>query len=202
MEEVQQGAQGGCRQLRGPAGLLGAARHHERRHVSLAESLEVQCHAVDGNTAVQKWADRIDVTAGGRLTQPPFHGQVAPVAGQGLLNRPGGKRCRREGGRALLPEVRQQRTQRLARQMTLVTGVQSGLQKLLRRAFVGQTSRERLDQAVHPLGRLEQNPAAVRACLLLVERGEEGLVEEAKNVVATTFHTVAPVSPPNQHPRA
>ena len=33
---------------------------------------------------------------------------------------------------------------------------------------------------VHPLGRLEQNPAAVRACLLLVERGEEGLVEEIR----------------------
>ena len=60
----------------------------------------------------------------------------------------------------------------------LANHVREGVPNLLRRAFVGQTSCERLDQAVHPLGRLEQNPAAVRACLLLVERGEEGLVEE------------------------
>ena len=129
MEEVQQRAQGGCRQLRGPAGLLGAARHHERGHVGLAESLD---HAVGRDTAVQKRPDRINVTAGGGFAQPPFHGQVASVAGQGFLDGPGGKRRRRERGRALIPEVRQQRTQRSVRQMMLVTGVLSGLQKLLR----------------------------------------------------------------------
>ena len=58
----------------------------------------------------------------------------------------------------------------------LADHVREGVPNLLRGAFVGQTSCERLDQAVHPLGRLEQHPAAVRACLLLVERGDEGLV--------------------------
>ena len=62
----------------------------------------------------------------------------------------------------------------------LANHVREGVPNLLRRAFVGQTSRERLDQAVHPLGRLEQNPAAVRTRMLLVERGDEGLVEEIR----------------------
>ena len=131
MEEVQQRAQGGCGQLRGAAGLLGATHHHEPRHVSLAEPLDVQCRGTDRDTALQKRANRIDVTPGGGFTQPSFPGQVASVAGQGLLNGPGGKRCRRRG-RALVLEVRQQRTQRPVGQMMLITGVESGPQKLLR----------------------------------------------------------------------
>ena len=51
---------------------------------------------------------------------------------------------------------------------------------LPRCAFVGQTPGERLDQAVHALGRLEQDGAAVRTRVLLVERGDEGLVEQIR----------------------
>ena len=51
---------------------------------------------------------------------------------------------------------------------------------LPRCAFVGQTPGERLDQAVHVLGRLEQDGAAGGTRVLLVERGDEGLVEQIR----------------------
>ena len=51
---------------------------------------------------------------------------------------------------------------------------------LVRRAFVDQTPGERLDQAVHALGRLEQDGAAIGARLLAVELGDEGLVEQIR----------------------
>ena len=91
---------------------------------------------------------------------------------------------------------------------------------LLRGALVGQTPGERLDQAVHALGRLEQDGAAVGTRVFLVERGDEGLVEQIReqnslwyrvrshvgvSVVAKTlcalrlYHTEAPVSPPQPH---
>ena len=47
---------------------------------------------------------------------------------------------------------------------------------LLRRALVRETPGERLDEAVHALGRLEQDAAAVGTCLLAVERRDEELV--------------------------
>ena len=47
-------------------------------------------------------------------------------------------------------------------------------------ALVGQTPGERLDQAVHALGRLEQDGAAVGTRVFLVERGDEGLVEQIR----------------------
>ena len=49
---------------------------------------------------------------------------------------------------------------------------------LLRRALVGETPGKRLDEAVHALGCLEQDAAAVGTRLLAVERRDEGLVEE------------------------
>ena len=49
-----------------------------------------------------------------------------------------------------------------------------------RRALVGETPAERLDEAVHALGRLEQDAAAVGTRLLAVERRDEGLVEEIR----------------------
>ena len=79
---------------------------------------------------------------------------------------------------------------------------------------------ERLDQAVHALGRLEQDGAAVGTRVLLVERGDEGLVEQIReqnslwyrvrchagaSVVAKRlytlrlYHTEALVSLPKQH---
>ena len=51
---------------------------------------------------------------------------------------------------------------------------------LLRRALVGETPGKRLDEAVHPLGRLEEDGATIRARLLAVERGDDGLVEELR----------------------
>ena len=51
---------------------------------------------------------------------------------------------------------------------------------LLRRALVAQAPGERLDQPVHALGRLEQDRPAVGACLLLVELGEQWLVEQIR----------------------
>ena len=48
------------------------------------------------------------------------------------------------------------------------------------RAPVGETPGERLDQAVHLLRRLDQDRAAIRARVLAVERGDEGLVEEIR----------------------
>ena len=40
---------------------------------------------------------------------------------------------------------------------------------LLRRPFIHQTAGERLDQAIHPLGRLEQHGPAIGTRLLAVE---------------------------------
>ena len=51
---------------------------------------------------------------------------------------------------------------------------------LPRCASIGQTQGERLDQAVHALGRLEQDGAAVRTRVFLIERGDEGLVEQIR----------------------
>ena len=49
---------------------------------------------------------------------------------------------------------------------------------LPRGAPVGETPGKRLDEAVHALGRLEQNGTAVGTGVLAVERGDEGLAEE------------------------
>ena len=49
---------------------------------------------------------------------------------------------------------------------------------LLWGAPVGETPGKRLDEAIHALGRLEQNGAAIGTGVLAVERGDEGLVEE------------------------
>ena len=102
----------------------------------------------------------------------------------------------------------------------LADQVRERVPNLPRCAFVGQTPGERLDQAVHALGRLEQDGAAVGTRVLLVERGDEGLVEQIReqnslwyrvrrhagvSVVAKRlwtlrlYHTEAPVSLPKQH---
>ena len=102
----------------------------------------------------------------------------------------------------------------------LADQVRERVPNLPRCAFVGQTPGERLDQAVHTLSRLEQDSAAVRTRVLLVERGDEGLVEQIReqnspwyrvrrhagvSVVAKClwtqrlYHTEAPVSLPKQH---
>ena len=68
---------------------------------------------------MQKWADRIDViTAGGGLTQPPFHGQVAHgtrarVSSTGPVGRGVGPPPRSGRRRSLPRGDAQQRTQRL-----------------------------------------------------------------------------------------
>ena len=59
----------------------------------------------------------------------------------------------------------------------LADQIRERVPNLLRGALVGQTLGERLDQAVHALGRLEQDGAAVGTRVFLVERGDEGLVE-------------------------
>ena len=57
----------------------------------------------------------------------------------------------------------------------------SGLTSLTNLAMdVAQAPGERLDQPVHALGRLEQDRPAVGACLLLVELGEQWLVEQIR----------------------
>ena len=102
----------------------------------------------------------------------------------------------------------------------LADQIRERVPNLLRGALVGQTPGERLDQAVHALGRLEQDGAAVGTRVFLVERGDEGLVEQIReqnslwhrvrrhagiSVVAKTlctlrlYHTEAPVSPPQPH---
>ena len=68
----------------------------------------------------------------------------------------------------------------------LADQVRERVPNLPRCAFVGQTPGERLDQAVHALGRLEQDGAAVGTRVLLVERGDEGLVEQIRK----TEHSV------------
>ena len=65
---------------------------------------------------------------------------------------------------------------------------------LLRRAFIHQTAGERLDQAIHPLGRLEQHGPAIRTRLLAVEGGHERLVEQIRE--PNSLHTEAFVSLP------
>ena len=132
MQEAQQRAQRGRGRLRGPAGLLGAARHHERGYARLAESTDVECEAVGRDVAAQKRADRVDVATSGGLAQTPFDGEVVPVARQGFVERPRGNRRRRDWDRVLIAQVRQQRVQRLARQMLLVAGLLPGLQERLR----------------------------------------------------------------------
>ncbi len=59
----------------------------------------------------------------------------------------------------------------------LADQVRERVPNLPRGALVGQTPGERLDQAVHTFSRLEQDGAAVGTRVLLVERGDEGLVE-------------------------
>ena len=63
----------------------------------------------------------------------------------------------------------------------LADQVRERVPNLPRCAFVGQTPGERLDQAVHALGRLEQDGAAVGTRVLLVERGDEGLSNRSGN---------------------
>ena len=46
--------------------------------------------------------------------------------------------------------------------------------------IVAQAPGDGLDQPVHALGRLEQDRAAVGACLLLVELGDQRLVEQIR----------------------
>ena len=60
----------------------------------------------------------------------------------------------------------------------LADQVRERVPNLPSRALVGQTPGERLDQAVHALSRLEQDGAAVGTRVFLVERGDEGLVEQ------------------------
>ena len=48
---------------------------------------------------------------------------------------------------------------------------------LLGRPAINQTPGKRLDQAIHSVGRLEQDGSATRTCLLAVERGHDRLVE-------------------------
>ena len=62
----------------------------------------------------------------------------------------------------------------------LADQIRERVPNLLRGALVGQTPGERLDQAVHALGRLEQDGAAVGTRVFLVERGDEGLVEQIR----------------------
>ena len=62
----------------------------------------------------------------------------------------------------------------------LADQVRERVPNLPRCAFVGQTPGERLDQAIHALGRLEQDGAAVGTRVFLVERGDEGLVEQIR----------------------
>ena len=62
----------------------------------------------------------------------------------------------------------------------LADQVRERVPNLPRCAFVGQTPGERLDQAIHALGRLEQHGAAVGTRVFLVERGDEGLVEQIR----------------------
>ena len=132
MEKAQQRAQRGRGPLRGPTGLLGAARHHERGHARLAELIDVQCEAVGRDVAAQKRADRVDVATSGGLAQTPFDGEVAQVARQGFVQRPRGDGGRRDWDRALITQVRQQRAQCLVRQMLLVASFLPGLQERLR----------------------------------------------------------------------
>ena len=132
MKEAQQRALRGRGRLRSPAGLLGATRHHERGYARLAELIDVQGEAVDRNVAAQKRADRVDVATSGGLTQPPFDGEVVPVARQGFFQRSHGNTRRRDWDRALITQVRQQRAQRFARQMLLVASLLPGLQERLR----------------------------------------------------------------------
>ena len=51
---------------------------------------------------------------------------------------------------------------------------------LLRRAVVDQTPGEPLDEAVHPLGRLEEHGAAVGTRLLPVEGGHDRIAAELR----------------------
>ena len=60
----------------------------------------------------------------------------------------------------------------------LADQVREGVPDLLRRPMVHQTPGERLDQTVDALGRLEQDGPAVGACVLLVELGDQWLVEQ------------------------
>ena len=62
-------------------------------------------------------------------------------------------------------------------------------------ALVAQAPGERLDQPVHALGRLEQDRPAVGACLLLVELGEQWLVEQIREQ-NSLWHSVVTQGPP------
>ena len=58
--------------------------------------------------------------------------------------------------------------------------VRERVSNLRRRALVGETTGKPLDEVVHALRRLEKDGAAIRARLLAVESGHEGLVEELR----------------------
>ena len=62
----------------------------------------------------------------------------------------------------------------------LADQVRQRVPDLLRRAGIGQTPGQRLEQAVHALGRLEQDRPAVGTRLFLVEPGVQRLVEQIR----------------------
>ena len=125
--------------------------------------------------------------------QLPRH-SVERAAARAVLE-PRDRRLRRQGraGHRVSPE--QQLVDGVLRQVVRVVAVgmtardaedplsdqlRERVPNLLRRALVGETPSERLDEAVHALGRLEQDAAAVGTRLLAVERRDEGLVEEIR----------------------
>ena len=63
---------------------------------------------------------------------------------------------------------------------------------LLGRPAINQTPGKRLDQAIHSVGCLEQDGAAIRTCLLAVERGHAGLPNRSGN--RTLCAIVGPVT--------
>ena len=103
----------------------------------------------------------------------------------------------------------------------LADQVRERVPNLLRRALVAQAPGERLDQPVRALGRLAQDRPAVGACLLLVELGDQRLVEQIRGTEQSVaqcrssrkglrggqnacehhfYHTEAPVSLPGSGP--
>ena len=125
--------------------------------------------------------------------QLPCH-SVERAAARGVLESRD-RRLRRQGraGHGVSPE--QQLVDGILRQVVGIVAVgmtardaedplsdqlRERVPNLLRHALVGETPGKRLDEAVHALGCLEQDGAAVGTRLLAVERGDEGLVEEIR----------------------
>jgi len=63
---------------------------------------------------------------------------------------------------------------------TLADQLGEGVPRRRRCALVDQAAGERLHQAVHALGRLEQTGAAIGTRLRAVERGDQRLVEQVR----------------------